>query len=143
MSAAAGASAPPRPPPRSVTRTEVACLVHAYLAGEGFHRAAEAFRADAAELLAPVHAVRGARCRALTSRAARHENPQLWWREPRAARSPLRVRCDRARGLCEHTRRAACVRRGGARRKSAPCVAPPPRARPLALSIHLAARSRH
>jgi hypothetical protein len=43
---------------RGVTPTEVACLVHAYLAGEGFHRAAEAFRADAAELLAPVHAVR-------------------------------------------------------------------------------------
>ena len=45
-------------PPRQVTRVEVACLVHAYLAGEGFHRAAEAFRADAAELLAPVHMAR-------------------------------------------------------------------------------------
>ena len=56
-------------PPRQVTRVEVACLVHAYLAGEGFHRAAEAFRADAAELLAPVHMARPSRTSARTAGA--------------------------------------------------------------------------
>lgn len=41
-----------------VTPTEVACVVHAYLLAEGHLRSADAFAADAAELLAPVHAVR-------------------------------------------------------------------------------------
>lgn len=43
---------------RRVTATEVACLVHAYLQGEGYHRATEGFKADAASVLAPVFAVR-------------------------------------------------------------------------------------
>jgi len=43
-----------------VTPTEVAAVVHGYLLAEGHLRAADAFAADAAELLAPLHAVRAA-----------------------------------------------------------------------------------
>ena len=43
---------------RSVSPTEVAVLVHSYLQENGWHRALEGLRADAAPLLAPVLAVR-------------------------------------------------------------------------------------
>jgi hypothetical protein len=41
-------------PPRGVTSTDIACLVHAYLSSHGFHAAAAAFESDAQELLTPV-----------------------------------------------------------------------------------------